>query len=228
MGPVFRVVPSALARQGILQTGSDLFGTLDIRAGGANNLSGPVFDFLYGAPDGTFSNFGLNPAITTLINRVYPLGNSPGESPLPGVFDAFRFSDVASQQSHQISTRADVRLTEKHNFAGSFNFNKGDFDVLTESFPGFNDGGIAPFRSFGLSLNLTSIFTPNLINELRFGGNRIEVNFNLPGTGGAPTGAYGEVISAFNGNGVPRRGQSFGGENGGLIDLLNTGITSRK
>nr|MBA3240711.1 TonB-dependent receptor [Acidobacteriota bacterium] len=148
------------------------------------------------------------------------------ESPLPGVFDAFRFSDVASQQSHQISTRADVRLTEKHNLAGSFNFNKGDFDVLTESFPGFNDGGIAPFRSFGLSLNLTSIFTPNLINELRFGGNRIEVNFNLPGTGGAPTGAYGEVISAFNGNGVPRRGQSFGGENGGLIDLLNTGITS--
>jgi hypothetical protein len=223
---VFRVVPSALARQGILQTGDDLFGTLDIRANGANNLSGPVFDFLFGAPDGTFSNFGLNPAITALINRVYPLGNSPGESPLPGVFDAFRFSDVASQQSHQITTRADARLTDKHNFAASFNFNKGDFDVLTESFPGFNDGGIAPFRSFGLSLNLTSIFTPNFINELRVGGNRIEVNFNLPGTGGAPTGAYGEVLTAFSANGVPNAGQSFGGENGRLIDLLNTGITS--
>jgi len=118
---VVRVVPSALARQGILQTGAENFGTLDIRQGGANNFSGPILDFVFGAPDGTFSNLGVNPAITDLLNRIYPLGNSPADAPLPGVFDAFRFaSTINFNDSHQVTSRVDTRLTEKHNLAGSF------------------------------------------------------------------------------------------------------------
>jgi hypothetical protein len=220
-----RVVPSALARQGILQTGPGLFGTLDIRQNGANNISGPILDFLYGAPDGTFGNLGINPAITAILNRVYPLGNSPADAPLPGVFDAFRFSSIIAQKTNQVSGRVDAKLTEKHNLAGSFTLNRGASDIFGESFPGFGDGGNAPFQSWNTSLTLTSVFSPTLINEARLGVNRVVVQFNLPGTNGEPTGAYGEVLNAFNSHGVPQATTNFGGENGRLIDLLNTGIT---
>jgi hypothetical protein len=219
-----RIVPSALARTGILPTGSGLFGTLDIRQNGANNISGPILDFVFGAPDGTFSNLGLNPAITDLLNRVYPLGNSPADSPLPGVFDAFRFASVLRfNDAHQVTTRADAKLNDKHNLAGSLTWNKGNGDIFGESFPGRDDGGNAPFKSWNVGLNLTSVLSPSRINELRVGVNRIEVLFNLPGTNGEPTGAFGEVLNAFAANGVPQATQVFGGENGRLIDLLNTG-----
>jgi hypothetical protein len=221
---VVRVVPSALARQGILQTGAENFGTLDIRQGGANNFSGPILDFVYGAPDGTFSNLGVNPAITDLLNRIYPLGNSPADAPLPGVFDAFRFASTLNfNDSHQVTSRVDTKLTNKHNLAGSFTWSKGNGDVFPETFPGRNDGGNAPFKSFNVGLNLASVFNSNLINEARLGVNRVVVDFNLPGTGGEPTGAYGEVLSAFGAHGVPQATQVFGGENGRLIDLTGTG-----
>src|SRR5215210_3840874 len=221
---VVRVVPSALARQGILQTGSENFGTLDIRQGGANNFSGPILDFVFGAPDGTFSNLGINPAITDLLNRIYPLGNSPADALLPGVFDAFRFGSVLRfNDSHQVTSRVDTKLTEKHNLAGSFTWNKGNGDIFPETFPGRNDGGNAPFKSFNVGVNLASVFNPNFINEARIGVNRVVVDFNLPGTGGEPTGAYGEVLAAFGARGVPQATQVFGGENGRLIDLTGTG-----
>ncbi|MFL6284385.1 MAG: carboxypeptidase regulatory-like domain-containing protein [Pyrinomonadaceae bacterium] len=221
---VVRVVPSALARQGILQTGAENFGTLDIRQGGANNFSGPILDFVYGAPDGTFSNLGVNPAITDLLNRIYPLGNSPADAPLPGVFDAFRFASTLNfNDSHQVTSRVDTKLTDKHNLAGSFTWSKGNGDVFPETFPGRNDGGNAPFKSFNVGLNLASVFNSNLINEARLGVNRVVVDFNLPGTGGEPTGAYGDVLTAFQSHGVPQATQVFGGENGRLIDLTGTG-----
>jgi hypothetical protein len=213
-----RIVPSALARQGILQTGAANFGTLDIRRNGANNASADILGF--------DQNLGINPAITELLNRVYPLGNSPADATLPGVFDAFRFSSVLRvNDGHQLTSRVDTKLNEKHNLAGSFNFTKGNGDIFAESFPGRNDGGNAPYKSFNVGLNLASVFSPNLINELRLGVNRVEVRFNLPGTGGEPTGAYGETLTAFANNGVPRATTVFGGENGRLIDLVNTGIS---
>ena len=213
-----RIVPSALARQGILQTGS-LFGTLDLRPNSPNNVTADVLGFS--------QNLGLNPAITELLNRVYPLGNSPGDALLPGVLDGFRFASVLRfDDSHQVTSRVDAKLTNKHNLAGSFTYSTGNFDIFAESFPGRDDGGNAPFKSWNTSLGLTSVFSPTLINEARLGVNRVSVQFNLPGTGGVPTGAFGEVLTAFNNNGVPRAAQTFGGENGRLIDLLNTGITS--
>ncbi|MGH9942397.1 MAG: carboxypeptidase regulatory-like domain-containing protein [Pyrinomonadaceae bacterium] len=210
-----RTVPSALARQGIFDTGG-LFGRLVFAPNSANNRSSVALQNI-GYPAGT-PNLGINPAIAQILN-VYPLGNSPGEGPLPGVFDTFRFSPVFRSKSDALATRVDYNISDKHNLSGSFNLGDGNFDFQSETFPGLGDGGNAPFRSYLLALNLVSNFTPNFINELRVGGNRIEVVFNGPGDGSVSAGPFDAIRSAFSSNGVPAE-VGFGGSNGSIINLF--------
>jgi len=210
-----RTVPSALARQGIFDTGA-LFGRLVFDPNSPNNRSSVALENI-GYPAGT-PNLGIDPAIAQILN-VYPLGNSPGEGPLPGVFDTFRFSPVFRSKSNALATRVDYNFSDKHNLSGSFNFGDGSFDFLSETFPGTNDGGRAPFRSYLLALNLVSTLSPNLINELRVGGNRIEVVFNGPGDGSVDTGPFDAIRTAFQNNGVPAA-VGFGGPNGSIINLF--------
>src|SRR5204863_5197660 len=64
-----RLVPTAAARTGILNTGA-AFGTLDLGPGSANNIYGASF----------------NPAVVQIINRIYPLPNSTVNTILPNAF----------------------------------------------------------------------------------------------------------------------------------------------
>jgi hypothetical protein len=198
-----RTVPSASARLGILNTGAANFGTLDISNLGANNE--------YGLP--------INTAIQRIINAIYPLGNSPGSGPLPGVFDEFRFQFNSRQTQNSIATRIDHRINDKHNLTGSFNYNKAEFPLFADTFPGFNDGGNSPQKAYLLSLNLLSNFTPNLINELRFGGNRSLSRFNGPGDGTASTAIFDRIRAEFVTGGIPTNIAPFGGANGQIINI---------
>ena len=220
---VTRTVPSASARQGIFNLGGSL-GTVTFSQNSPNNRSGRVLDLIFGAPAGTFANLPVNPAITQFINSVYPLGNSPGEGLLPGVFDTFRFADVFNSPQQTFTTREDYRISNKHNLAGSFTLSDGSFDFLSETFPGTNDGGIGDFRSYLLSLNLVSTFTPNVINELRFGGNRVEVVFNGPGSGPVGLGPFDAFRNAFAQSGAPTNIQPFGTANGENIGFFGTSV----
>lgn len=229
-----RTVPSANARLGIFN--NTPFGNLNVSGGGANNNSraGICAGFGLDVTDPgdsaicsafvTPTNLGLNPAIQQILS-LYPLGNVAGQGTIPGTLDLFRFSTTVADKSDAIATRVDWRLTDKHNLTGSFNYNKGLFALFTETFPGSGDASDTPQKTYLLTLNLTSNLTPNLVNELRFGGNRIEAIFNGPGDGGAGREPFDAILAAFNANGVPTNIQPFGGPNGELVNIAGGSIT---
>ena len=225
-----RTVPSAQARLGIFP--NTPFGTLDVRQAGANNRSQLGICNVFGTnnqgvcnlilPGG---NLGINPGMQQYLNQ-FPLGNVPGQGLLPGVFDLFRFSAPNRFEVDTTASRVDWKLTEKHSLTGSFNTSNGEFDLFTETFPGSGDASRTPQKSYVLSLNLTSTLTPNIVNEVRFGGNRIEAIFNGPGDGGAGRGPYDAILSAFAAGGIDNHVQPFGGPNGELVSLTGGTVTS--
>ena len=224
-----RTVPSAQARLGIFP--NTPFGTLDVRQAGANNRSQLGICNVFGvAGQGTCNlilpggNLGINPGLQQFLN-LYPLGNVPGQGTLPGVFDLFRFSAPNRFEVDTTASRVDWKLTEKHSLTGSFNTSNGKFDLFPETFPGLGDGSRTPQKSYVLSLNLTSTLTPNIVNEVRFGGNRIEALFNGPGDGGAGRGPYDAILAAFAAGGIDNHPQPFGGANGEVVSLTGGTIT---
>jgi hypothetical protein len=224
-----RTVPSAQARLGIFP--NTPFGTLDVRQAGANNRSQLGICNVFGTnnqgvcnlilPGG---NLAINPGMQQFLNLL-PLGNVPGQGPLPGVFDLFRFSAPNRFEVDTTASRVDWKLTEKHSLTGSFNTSNGVFDLFTETFPGSGDSSRTPQKSYVLSLNLTSNLTSNMVNELRFGGNRIEAIFNGPGDGGAGRAPYDAILAAFQTGGIDTHLQPFGGPNGELVSLVGGTVT---
>ncbi len=221
-----RTVPSAQARLGIFP--NTPFGTLNIA--GANNRSAQGICDLFGVEPEDCSlivpggNLAINPGLQQYLN-LFPLGNVPGQGPLPGVFDLFRFSAPNRFEVDTTASRVDWKITEKHSLTGSFNTSKGEFDLFPETFPGSGDSSRTPQKSFVLSLNLTSTLTPNIVNEVRFGGNRLESIFNGPGSGGAGRGPYDAILSAFKTGGIDTNIQPFGGANGELVSLTGGTIS---
>ncbi|HZI18690.1 MAG TPA: TonB-dependent receptor [Pyrinomonadaceae bacterium] len=201
-----RTVPTAAARQGIFNLSALGLGTVDIR-GGNNVLGSPV-----------------NQNFVQLLNNLYPLPNSGGEGPLPGVFEFFRYSSQTNDISNQVSSRVDHRISEKHNLSGSFAFNNGTFEFCCESFPGANDAILSPQRTYRLSTNLISTFSPTFINEFRFGGNRSELIFAGEGDEGVSGARAEAVLGALSASGSPRSNQ-FGGTNGSFVNLTIAGIS---
>lgn len=224
-----RTVPSAQARQGIFP--NTPFGTLDVTKTGANNRSQLGICNVFGVTSqGTCNlivpggNLAINPGMRQILN-LYPLGNVPGQGILPGVFDQFRFSAPVRFEIDTTASRVDWKLTDKHSLTGSFNTSNGVFDLFTETFPGSGDASRTPQKSYLLSLNLTSTLSPTLINEVRFGGNRIEAIFNGPGDGGAGRGPYDAILAAFAVGGIDNHPLPFGGANGGLVNVAGGSIT---
>ena len=213
---VLQTVPSAAARQGIF----DLSNVLDSDTGEPIG----VIDARAGSPNNPFG-FTINPELTQLLNTLYPLGNSHSEDPLPGVFEAFRFSTQTNDRQRQISTRIDHQIGSKHSLTGSFAWTDGTFEFCCESFPGANDAIRSPQTTYRLSTNLVSTFSPNHINEFRFGGNRAEFIFAGEGDNGVSDARGEAVLAALGRAGSPRESNPAGGVNGGLINIPIAGIS---
>ncbi len=205
---VTRTVPTARARLGLFDLGGTI-GTIDARGTGINNAFG----------------FPVSPQQTALLNAIYPLPNRPGQGTVPGVFENFTFGSQTNDRSNSIATRVDYRIKEKHNLTGSFNFNNGNFEFCCESFPTVDDSIKSPQRTFLLALNLTTNITPNLVNEVRFGGNRSELFFNGEGDPGVGTANVDAVRAAFAAQGASFPTTGFGGVNGSLIGFTTAGVT---
>lgn len=225
-----RTVPSAQARLGIFP--NTPFGTLNVTQTGANNRSALGICNVFGVTNAGVcgqilpgGNLGINPGMQQILN-LYPLGNVPGQGVLPGVFDLFRFSSPVRFEVDTTASRVDWHLTDKHTLTGSFNSSDGVFDLFPETFPGTGDASRTPQKSYVLSLNLTSTLTPNMVNELRFGGNRIEAIFNGPGDGGAGRAPYDAILAGFAKGGIDTQIQPFGGANGELVNLAGGTVSA--
>ncbi|HKE59180.1 MAG TPA: TonB-dependent receptor [Pyrinomonadaceae bacterium] len=202
-----RIVPSASARLGILNTGPGLFGTVDLRSISANNPFG----------------FTFNPAIQQLLN-LYPLGNSPNDDLIPGVFQGFRFAFTEKNKVDTNATRVDYRFNDNHSLKASYNFSQGDFSTgLDETFPGFGDEVRSPQRGQVFALSLTSNFGSTIVNEARFGVNRAKAKFNGPGDGTSNNTIGNAVAAAFKQFGYPAA-LPFGGSNGENVNLSTTAL----
>jgi hypothetical protein len=225
-----RDVPSAQARLGIFPNVPGL-GTLDVRQNGANNRSALAICAVNGVPAAQCpaflpgGNLGINPGMQQILN-LFPLGNVPGQGILPGVFDLFRFSAPNRSEVNTTASRVDYKINNTHNLTGSFNTSSGEFDLFPETFPGLGDNSRTPQKSYVLSLNLTSTLSPTLVNELRFGGNRIEAIFNGPGDGGSSRSAFDSILSSFAAGGIPNNPLPFGGANGSLVNLSGGTISA--
>ncbi|HEY6246509.1 MAG TPA: TonB-dependent receptor [Pyrinomonadaceae bacterium] len=218
-----RTVPSAQARLGIFP--NTPFGTLDVTGTGANNRSAQGICDAFGFSDPADcpfivpgGNLAINPGMQQIL-KLYPLGNVPGQGPLPGVFDLFRFSAPNRFEVNTTASRVDWHLSQRHTLTGSFNTSSGAFDLFPETFPGTGDNSRTPQKSYVLSLNLTSNLSPSLINEARFGGNRIEAIFNGPGDGGSSRAAFDAILAGFAAGGIDNHPQPFGGPNGELVNI---------
>ncbi len=168
---ITRVVPTARARQGNFDFGGAL-GTINANT---NAIYGDV----------------VLPRITQYLNQFYPLPNSGGAGPLPGIFENYVFGSQTNDRSNQFNSRGDYRFNEKHNLSVTFNHSRANAEFCCETFAGTDDSIKSPQKSYLLALNLVSNLTPNLVNEARFGGNRSELFFYGDGEGGT-NGAFAE------------------------------------
>ncbi len=203
---ITRTVPSARARQGIFDFGGSI-GTIDARAESPNNA--------FGLP--------IDANIRDLLN-LYPLGNSPGEGSLPGVFDLFRFGSQTNANSDAIASRVDYRINEKHNLFGSFNFNDGNFEFCCETLPGSDDSIKSPQRTYLIALNLISNLSPTIVNEARVGANRSELLFTGEGDAGTSSVLTDALKAAFVASGAQFPTNTFG-PNANAVGAVISGIT---
>lgn len=219
-GPQYRLVPTALARTGIIQ--SPEFGTLDIRPTGANNGTGIA---LFGDPA---DNLPFSPITLALLNAIFPLPNYPANGAvntgvIPGAFELYTFNYTARDKSDSIAFRSDFKINDKHLLTFSANYGTGDFSFGPPTFDTFNDELRTPQLGGVYSLNLISSFSSTKINELRLGTNRVDAQFNGPGDGAVSNSLNDAVRSVFSSHGVPYA--AFGGSNARLLNLV-TSFTS--
>ncbi len=203
---ITRTVPTSRARLGLFDFGGAL-GTIDARGPSANNPN----------------HFPVRAQMTTLLNTLYPLPNTPG--PVPGIFDNFRFGSQTNDKSNSIATRVDYRVNEKNNLTGSFNMSKGDFEFCCESFPGVDDSIKSPQKTYLIALNLITTFSPTVINELRIGANRSELFFNGEGDPGVGTSLVDAIKASFTAQGASFPATGFGGANGRYVGIGISGPT---
>jgi hypothetical protein len=203
-----RTVPTAAARQGIFALGGTT-GTINAGAASANNV--------YGLP--------IRPQIVAFLNSFYPLPNT-GKGPLPGIFENFVFGSQTNDRSDSTASRVDWRVSEKHSFSATFNFNNGNFEFCCESFPGLDDSIKSPQKTFLFAVNLVSNITPNLVNEARAGLNRSELFFYGDAEGGT-NGAFAQGFrSALTALGASFPANQFGNENAALVSGTYAGINA--
>ena len=142
-----------------------------------SNPSAPPIDLLSGAPfpGGIIPQNRLDP-IALAIAAIYPLPNLP----TPGQ------NYVGSPTQRDDNNHFDIRLD--HNFSArselAFHYSFGDRDFLepygapgsAATIPGF--GNDVPRRSQNVMLSETQIISPNWINEVRLGCDRISLGVN--------------------------------------------------
>jgi hypothetical protein len=122
----------------------------------------------------------------------------------------------------------DYQLGTNTRIAVRYGFNRGEFPGAggAETFPGFGDSLDSIQKSSLFALNVTTIITPNLVNEFRFGVNRVNAPFFGEGDGPVSSKLDDTVRNVLSANGVPMNFGPFGGRNGQGLNLIFSGITS--
>ena len=154
---------------------------------------------------------GMIDPLAARIAGLYPPAN------VNGAGYNFQFNPIQKNTRNNFDVRIDQTISSKDNMFGRFSYQDAP-SVIPPNYPGIGDGGgfysgIEDDASRSLAISETHMFRPTLINEARFGYNRINsqrlqfnANQDLSGQIGFP--------------GVP-----FGPNNGGLPQLTFSDVS---
>ena len=159
----------------------------------------------------------LNPAFTSLVtNALYPVAVST----LPNGFGQAVNTTAQQYNSDQGDIKIDYNPREKDHI--NFRYSKGNqYDPATNSVALLGDTVNEAYLQSGAA-NWTHTFSPNLINEARFGMNYVKLPHGLT-TFSAAVGDLGNTIGIANGNPTGVDGLPEFGFAGGSITNINTG-----
>lgn len=172
------IVPTAAFKTGVFDYLGD---PVDLTQTGANNGTPFIPQQLFG--DNTLPLVAPAPADPTM-QGIFSLYPNPTINNGDGITGTLFFPSTSAQNSYQTVAKIDHHITDRHTFSGRYGYddffdpNPGHGDVLPGGIGGYDEKAI----SQGLSANLTSTFSSNLINSFTFGWNKIYANFGCTGT----------------------------------------------
>ncbi len=165
------IVPTAAFKSGVFSYFGD---PVNLTQTGANNGTGNA---LTGDPA---NNAPPDPTMQNVF-ALYPQATIDNGDGLTGTLF---FPSTAAQNSYQAVAKIDHHFTERHTLSVRFGYNDFKdpnpfhFDLLPGNIGGVDEKAIGR----GLSANLASTLSNNLVNSFTFGWNRIYANFGCTGT----------------------------------------------
>ena len=164
-------VPTAAFKTGVF----DYFGEpVDLTQTGANNGTGDTLG------SGPADNAPPDPT----MQRVFALYPNPTFDNGDGLTGTLFFPSTSAQNSYTTVAKIDHHITDHHTVSLRYGYddffdpNPGHADILPGNIGGYDEKAIGQ----GLSANLTSTLSSNLINSFTFGWNKIYANFGCTGT----------------------------------------------
>jgi hypothetical protein len=122
--------------------------------------------------------FGLQ--LDPTIQKILALYPSPNGEKVDDVRGIYRFTSSTLDDGDDLTIKIDHQLSSRHSLSGRYTFNNGNFSDPDDFLPGLG-GETQKFHTNNITLALTSTFSPSLINEFRFGYNRVRIPFQCTG-----------------------------------------------
>jgi hypothetical protein len=148
-------------------------------------------------PNSPMNRFGLalDPTIQNIL-ALYPEPNGESVDDFRGIY---RFTSTTASTEDDITAKIDHVISPMHSFSGRYTFNRNVYKDPDDFLPGL--GGVNQnSRAQNITLGLTSTFSPNVLNELRIGYNRVNVPFECAGV---------DVIDSFGPKDPVGRGRDY-------------------
>ncbi len=132
----------------------------------------------------TSANNGIGLPLDPTIQKIFALYPKPNGPAVDSAVGEYFFPSSSRSTQDNLTVKIDHHLNEKNTLSGRYAFLRfHDPNAYHSDFLPGDLGAIATSqRTQNLSLDLTSILRPTLINDLRFGGNRTNLPFICTGT----------------------------------------------
>ncbi len=152
-----------------------------MKQGNFSELNRIIYDPLTGQPfpGNIIPSSRFDPASKNILDQLYPAANAAGTRAASGqTIDNYLRNPNLEREDNQFDVKVDHRLTSNNRFFVRYSYQK-THRLFPATLPhgdaGFNFGaGDGNIKGQGLAFNDTHTFSPNLLNEFRFGWTAIE------------------------------------------------------
>lgn len=149
------------------------------------------------------ANNGLGLAVNPTIQKILALYPAPNGGAVDNTASHLFYPSASRARSDTFTVKLDHQLTGTNTLSGRYAFSRfSDPDSFHDDFLPGGLGATSTYqRTQNLGLDLTSALRPTLVNDVRFGGNRTNLQFNCTGT---------NTFDSFGGVDNLGRGPDFG------------------